>query len=269
LSIAGVRPLRTFIVASAVLAGALSYRAATGAPLAAQTAPCDPSLDPSTADPWGYRIRGERCEGTYAQPVAGTPLIIASFTERFVAFDPESTTSLSLRWPAFESGPVRIRAIALRRRFHYRMDAEQPASAGEWEWPANLLSALDLGRPDLGVIAWTHRMEGDTERDILLPLRIDAGEAPDSDGDYALVVMPQIELTEVFVSVSRMDADGRATEWLRDEEPLGFGYYPADRPIEITIARPAGPGLYRVQLGARIRAGGSLSTELWFERAPD
>jgi hypothetical protein len=149
------------------------------------------------------------------------------------------------------------------------MDAERPASAGEWEWPANLLTALELERPELGVMAWTHRIEGDTERDVLLPLRIDQGEATDTAADYTLVVVPQVELTEVWVSVSRMDADGLPVEWLRDEEPLGYGYYPADGAIEIAIARPATAGLYRVQLGARIRAGGSLATGFWFQRTPD
>jgi hypothetical protein len=269
LRLAVVRPFRTSGVASALLAGALAYCAVSAVPASAQTAPCDPALEPSAADPWGYRARGERCEGIYAQPVAGTPLIVASFTHRFATFDPGSTSSLTLRWPVLESGSVRLRAIALRRRLYYRMDAEQPAATAEWTWPANLLAALDLGRPDLGVIAWTHRMAGDTERDVLLPLRINGGGAADSAGDYTLVVMPQVELTEVYVSVSRMDADGRPTEWLRDEEPLGYGYYPADRPIEIGIAPPAEPGLYRIQLGARIRTGGSLATELWFERAPD
>jgi hypothetical protein len=267
--IGNVRPQRLSIIALSVLAGAVSCAALAVRPVAAQTAPCDPALVPTAADPWGYRVRGDRCEGTYAQPVGGTPLIVASFTQRFAAFDPDSTASLTVRWPAADSGRVRLRAIALRRRTYYRMDAERPASAGEWEWPANLLAALELERPELGVMAWTHRLEGDTERDVLLPLRIDRGEATDSADDYALVVVPQVELTEVWVSISRMDADGMPVEWLRDEEPLGYGYYPADGAIEIAIARPARPGLYRVQLGARIRAGGSLATEFWFQRAPD
>lgn len=267
--IAVVRPLRPPIIALAALAAALSYSAMAAQPGVGQAAPCDPSLHSSTADPWGYRVRGDRCEGTYAQPVAGTPLVVASFTERFDAFDPDSTASLMLRWPAIGSGQVRLRAIALRRRFYYRMDAQQPASAGVWAWPANLLSALDLGRAEIGVVAWTRRTEGDTERDVHLPLRIAAGEAADQAAEYALAVVPQVELTEVYVSVSRMDADARPVEWLRDEQPLGYGYYPADRPIEIAIARPAEPGLYRVQLGARVRAGGSVATELWFVRWPD
>lgn len=233
-------------------------------PASAQTAPCDPSLEAPATDPWGYRVRGDRCEGTFAQPVAGTPLIIASFTRRFATFDPDSTASLMLRWPVLDSGSVRLRAVTLRRRTYYRMDSEQPASAGEWEWPVTVLAGLGLEQPELGVIAWTRDMDGDTERDVLLPLGIDAGTAADSAADYALIALPQVELVEVYVSISRMDADGSVIEWLRDEDPLGYGYYPADRPIEIAIAPPAQDGLYRVQLGAIIRSGGSLAAEFWF-----
>lgn len=261
-----VRPLRSILIAPVIVAGALSYSALTPGPAAAQAAPCDPSLAPTASDPWGYRVRGDRCEGIYAQPVAGTPLIVASFTERFDPFDADATSSLTLYWPANGSGEVRLRAIALRRRFYYRMDAVQPAAGGSWEWPADLLAALDLTRPELGVAAWTRKTAGAAERDVYLPLRIGARTEDESDG-YALVVMPQVELSEVYVSVSLMDSDGRAVTWLRDEEPLGYGYYPADRPIEIPLARPGEPGLYRVQIGARMRAGGSIASELWFERA--
>jgi hypothetical protein len=251
------------------LAGALSYSVIAPGPVSAQAVPCDPSLEPSAADPWGYRARGDRCEGIYAQPVAGTPLIVASFTERFDGFDPDSTASLVLRWPATGSGEVRVRAVALRRRLYYRMDATRPATTGAWEWPTDLLAALELGRSELAVVAWTQRLAGDRERDIHLPLRIGDGAAGEALTAYALVVVPQVELTEVYVTVSRMDGDGRPVDFLRDESPLGYGYYPADRPIEIPIARPEEPGLYRVQIGARIRAGGSLAGELWFERASD
>lgn len=267
--IAVVGPLRPVLFAPAILAGVLSCFALTARSIPAQAVPCDASLEPDPADPWGYRARGDRCEGIYAQPVSGTPLIVASFTERFAAFDPDSVRSLVLRWTPDSSGNVRLRAIALRHRLYYRMDAERPAPAGSWEWPANLLSALDLGRAEIGVVAWTHLAAGGTGRDVHLPLRIGAGSDTDSVGDYSLVVVPQVELTEVYVSVARMNDDGRPVRWLRDEEPLGYGYYPVDGAIEIAIARPTDPGLYRVQIGALIRAGGSVTTELWFRRAPD
>jgi len=263
-----VWPLRPELITPALLAGVMCCSAVMADPVRAQAVPCDPSLSPSSSDPWGYRVRGDRCEGIYAQPVAGTPLIVASFTERFDTFDPDSVTGLVLRWPVAGSSSVRIRAIALRRRFYYRMDAEQPAAAGSWDWPADLISALGLSRPELGVVAWTRQTAGNTERDVHFPLRIGRDPAAAENAEYMLVVMPQVELTEVYVSVALMDETGRPVRWLRDEEPLGYGYYPADRPVEIPVARPEEPGLYRVQIGARIRSGGSLASELWFERAP-
>jgi hypothetical protein len=263
-------PLRyPALVAPTFLAGALWYSAAAVSSVSAQTVPCDPSLEQARTHPYGYRVRGDRCEGIYAQPVAGTPLVIASFTERFEAYDPDTTRSLVLQWSAPGAGHVRLRALALPRRTYYRMDTEQGGSDSSWTWPADLLAALDIGRPELGVVAWTRQAVGDTERDVHLPLRIGAAQTTDAAGGYTLIVVPQVELTEMYVTVAAIGGDGRAAAYLRDEEPLGYGYYPTDRPIEITIARPATPGLYRVQIGAGIRGGGSLATELWFLRSPD
>lgn len=270
LSVDPARPFRSLSsVAPAVLAGAFLYSAATVRPVSAQAAACDPSLERSESDPHGYRLRGDRCEGIYAQPVAGTPLVIASFTERFETYDPDSTRSLVVRWSAGVPGEVRLRALALRRRLYYRMDAERPASAGSWEWPADLLAALDLERPELGVVAWTRRRVGAGDRDVHLPLRIANGSTAETAEAYTLVILPQMELAEVYVTVVRVDEDGQALAYLRDEDPLAYGYYPADRPIGIAIVRPDAPGLYRVVIGARIRSGGSLTTELWFDRSPD
>lgn len=251
-----------------ILAAAMWCSVFAPARVRAQAEPCDPALASSLADPWGYRVRGERCEGIYAQPVAGTALIVASFTERFDRFAPDSTASLLVGWPSVPTRQIRLRAISLRRRYYYRMDASRVASAGSWMWPTTVLAALDLGRDELGVLAWTNHTADDAELDIYLPLRIGVDETSDTSQEYALVVVPQVELSEVFVSVSSMDENGRLVGRLRDEDPLGYGYYPAERPVEIPIARPAEPGLYRVELGARIRTGGSLVRELWFETGP-
>lgn len=263
------RQLRSSSLAMpSLLAGVLALSGPPARALSAQAATCDPSLESSTSDPYAYRPRGDRCEGIYAQPVAGTPLVVASFTRRFDTYDPDSASRLVLSWAARGPAVVRLRAIALRRRFYYRMDARQSADAGSWTWPADLLVALHLGRPELGVVAWTRERSGGTERDVHLPLRIDGGGDGGTADAYTLVVLPQVELAELFVTVARTEEDGRVAAYLRDEEPLGYGYYPADRPIDVAIARPAAPGLYRVLLGARIRGGGSVATELWFRRAP-
>jgi len=263
------RQLRSsFLAMPAGLAAALALSGPPGGAVLAQATTCDPSLESSASDPYAYRPRGDRCEGIYAQPVAGTPLVIASFTQRFDTYDPATASRLILSWAKRGPAVVSLRAIALRRRFYYRMDARQSADAGSWTWPADLLVALHLGRPELGVVAWTQERSGGAERDVHLPLRIEGGGEGRTTDAYTLTVLPQVELAEVFVTVARAEEDGRVAAYLRDEEPLGYGYYPADRPIDIAIARPAEPGLYRVLLGARIRGGGSVATELWFRRAP-
>jgi hypothetical protein len=235
---------------------------ARGGSLEAQTLVCDRSLEQRSADPDGYRLRGDRCEGVYAQPVAGTMLLVASFTESFEDYDVRALRDLAVRWAAGE-GDVYLRALALRRKLHYRMDTVRSAESGAWMWPADLLATLGIVRPELGVAGWTRRRVGDVERDVYLPLRVGGAAARDTGG-YTLVLLPQVPLTEVYVTLAAVGADGRPATWLRDDEPLGYGYYPADRPIEILIERPARRGVYYLLIGAALPSGASLTTELWF-----
>jgi hypothetical protein len=238
-----------------------------GVELAAQALVCDPSLAQRSADPQGYRLRGDRCEGVYAQPVAGTNLLVASFSGSFSEYD-RLTRDLGIRWPASEGGAVHLRALSLRRKLYYRMDTAQPASAGAWTWPLDLLTSLGIKRPELGIVGWTRRRVGDVERDVYLPLRVGGDAARDTRG-YTLVLLPQVQLTEVYVTVAAVDADGRPATWLRDDAALGYRYYPADRPIEIQIERPTRPGIYYVLIGAAMSSGASLTTELWFDAPYD
>lgn len=263
------RPLTSHSIAALLfLAGTLSVSGVAVRPVAAQAGSCDPSLRQSATDPHGYRMRGDRCEGIYAQPVAGTSLIVASFTGSFETYDTESARNLVLRWTAPGLGDVRLRALALPRRLYYRMDATQSAAAGSWSWPSDVLAELGIERADLGVAAWTRQVMGSTEHDVYLPLRIDTGQVADTLTEFTLVVVPQVELTEVYVSIATVGGDGLPTSYIRDEEPLGYGYYPADRPMDIAIARPAEPGIYHVLIGGVVRSGGSLATELLFYVPP-
>src|ERR1035441_3160271 len=81
-----------------------------------QPNPCDPHLVPASADPSGYRLRGDRCEGVYIQDVGGSPLFIASWTESFAAYDLLSRAPLEIAWDNPQgAGPVQLRAQGLRR----------------------------------------------------------------------------------------------------------------------------------------------------------
>src|SRR5262249_32645411 len=86
--------------------------------------------------------------------------------------DPTAIASLRLDWPAPSSGVTRLRAVALRPRLYYRMDAVRPAGVSSDQWPATLLSRLKLSRDELGVLAWTQSKAGSSERDVLNGLRV-------------------------------------------------------------------------------------------------
>jgi hypothetical protein len=45
-------------------------------------------------------MHGDRCEGTYIQPVAGTALWLASLTESFAPYDLTSRADLVVEWTA-------------------------------------------------------------------------------------------------------------------------------------------------------------------------
>ena len=134
---------------------------------------CDPNLKQMGQNPQGYRLRGDRCEGIYAQPVSGSStLLVASFTEAFEDFNPSSQDKLSIEWPSFAKTPIRLRAYALREKFYYQMDTVVAADKAPYLWPTGVLAALHLSRQDIGVVGFTDYQVGGESRRLYLPLRI-------------------------------------------------------------------------------------------------
>jgi hypothetical protein len=86
--------------------------------------PCDPALKPPEAHPLGYRSRGDRCEGVYIQPVAGTTMAVTSFNQGFSEYDLQSGQPLTLAWVPLGEGVVHLRGVSTKRRLYYRMDSE-------------------------------------------------------------------------------------------------------------------------------------------------
>jgi hypothetical protein len=255
------RPLR-IVVVSSILAGA---------PLLAQPPggdPCDPGLLSRATGPDKYERRGDRCEGLYAREVAGAALAVVSFTSAFDAFDPAAIKSLRLDWPAPRSGVTRLRAVALRPRLYYRMDAVRPPAIGSDQWPTTFLSRLKLSRDELGVLAWTRAAVGTTERDVLLGLRVHSNTTTSPTGAYRLVVVPGGELKELFVTMVLEGSTSPAAFVMKDK-PLGFNYYPADRGIVITLPAPRTSGVYRVELGAELKDGGAATAQIWFNHSTE
>jgi hypothetical protein len=236
----------------------------------AAESPCDPSLPQAASNPYGYRLRGDRCEGVYAREVGAASLTLASLTESFQEYDARSGRPLVVEWstPA-GAAEVHLRAVALRRRLYYRMDTVRASGTPSYEWSPGLLAALGITRADLGIVGSARVRMGGIERTVYVPVRIAQGARPARARGYSLVVVPGVELAEVFVSVAAVGADGRPQSFLRDGQPLGHGYYPAERAIEIPIAGLPSPGTYYVEVGAKLRAGETSSLELWLLHAGD
>jgi hypothetical protein len=224
---------------------------------------CDPSLEQPKENPYGYRLRGDRCEGMYVKQVASTILLVASFTETFEEYDLSSNKDLVVEWKALGNEQVRLRGHGLRRKLYYRMDTVRSPEAQTFSWPVGLLAALAIPKQDIGVVGWTHYSAGKIEREIYLPLRINQKKGKSRLGTYTVVLLPGAELSEVYVSLATVGKDGHPETFLRDGIALGYNYYPADRRIDIPISDLKAPGLYYVEIGAKLKTGGSATVEFW------
>ncbi len=226
---------------------------------------CDTRLVQPANNPYGYRWRGDRCEGVYIQDVAATPLLVASWTESFEDYDLASKDRLMLEWDAPAGGQARIVARGLRRRLYFQMDTLVAADRPRFAWSPDVLSGLGIRRQELGVFGIVPARVGTIEQMVYVPLRVRQRHDAVRGSPYALVVVPGVELQELFVTLMR--ADGKDGAPLKNAEPLRYGYYPADRPIDIPV-RVTGPrGLYHLQLGATHRDGAVSTADLWFYHA--
>jgi hypothetical protein len=226
---------------------------------------CDSSLIKMSTGPLGYRDRGDRCEGTYIKQVGSTTLFVASFTELFEQFDAKSGKPLQIEWDNLTTKTgVQIRALGVKQKLYYRMDSFRPAATTSYSWSTNILASLNILKKDIGVIGTTRHTIGQVQRDVYLPLRISQQTNAARGGMYNLVLLPGVELSEIYISIAPVGADGRPQKFIRDNEKLGYGYYPAERIIEIPISGLNTTGIYYMEIGAALRSGGISTLELWF-----
>jgi hypothetical protein len=238
--------------------------ALTGAPATAQTF-CDPDKPIVEDRSDGYRDRGDRCEGVYAQQqVSGGFLEIASFTAGEVKYG-LGDGALTLAWPAQASDqPVQIRAVSLRRNLHYQMDTRRPSGATTFEWPTDLLVQRRLRPDEVGLRAWTDFAWGRGAKELHLPLTVHQKAAPDPAGPYHLIVMPELSLGGLTGSLERLEDDDDFATVIADAD-LG-SFYPAKEAITVELPRPDEPGIYRLRLIAMPEGSGPpVSTFVWFQ----
>lgn len=220
---------------------------------------CDPSLRIQKTNPYAYKQRGDRCEGVYAQDVAGSLLQVTSYTLAFEPFDLNKIRDLHLAWSGPISGPTMLRAQGTRRRLYYRMDTALGARIHEYSWPTTVLTALGVRTGEFGIVAWTAMQLAGSETALYLPLRVGEVSSPMMPPRYRLEFVPGSELTEVFITLAPVDAAGSIQTAVRNGTPLGYGFYPAERPVEVPLPELAKSGIYYLEIAARIASGGDTS----------
>jgi hypothetical protein len=224
---------------------------------------CDPLLRQDSTNPLGYRLRGDRCEGLYAQEVGNTILQIASFTRGDDVS--EFSGRLPIRWAPVADHPLRLRVLSLQQGLYYRMDTLRPAGAAAYAWPLDVASALDIRASQLGVLGWWETEIGGSPRSIHVAVEVGALEPEDQSGAYQIALVPGAELEEVYLTLAPLNSAGLPAAPLLDGDPLRWGYYPAGRPLHIPLELGATRrGLYLLEVAAALRAGGGATTRLWF-----
>jgi hypothetical protein len=208
-------------------------------------------------------LRGTRCEGIYAQPVSGSALWVASFTRSFEEYDLTSGADLLVEWVSPGDLGIRLRAQGIKPELYYRMDAVGSATSHSFHWPSDLLAAQHISREDIGVLGWIRYSVGGVERDVYVPLRIRQHDSVPESDRYELVLFPTVELKEVYLSLAPVGSDGRPRSFIEQGKRLGYGFYPAERPVRIKLRGLGDPGLYYLEIGAELAAGGTVALTQW------
>jgi hypothetical protein len=226
---------------------------------------CDSSLVKLSSGPSGYRERGDRCEGIYIKEVGSTTLQVASFTESFMQYDLSSGKPLIIQWDAPpNNNSVSLRAQGLRRKLYYQMDKIMPAGKTSYNWPVNFLSSLSIGKSEIGIVGKFLYKSGRVEHNVYVPLRISQQGNDVKTGSYKVLLFPGTELKEVYISMAALEPDGGNGKFIIEGKKLGYGYYPAERAIEIPVSGLKETGIYYLEISAEKKNGGTSTQKIWF-----
>ena len=250
--------------------GVLDRVSADGAPAIEPRFDCDSLVATRSSDPLRYRQRGDRCEGVYGQNVAGSSTLrVASLVESLEAFDDSSSLPLRVEWTPPQGEAVSLRATAIRAGLYYRMETVRPIAASSFAWPADVRRPLGISSADVGITGTASMSIGGERREVLVPLRISQRRAPARSSSYRLTLWPTVGLSEVYLTVASTGPDGAPVRYLKHDEKLGYGVYPAERPIVVRLPAFTERGVYLVRVaGTRDGSGGVTRSILLYHAGP-
>ena len=220
---------------------------------------CD-SLPVRVSDPLRYRQRGDRCEGVYGQDVSGSSeLQLVGVVEHVEPFDDTTSAPLRIEWTPPEGAAVTLRATSLRPGLYYRMQTARPIARARYDWPSDVRRPLRIRSADVGLVGSTTMTLGGAPREVFVPLRVSQRRPAASTASYRLTVMPAVGLSEVYVTVAVTAADGSPARHLQRDQKLGYGFYPAARPIDVRLPALSERGVYLVRIAATREGGGGAT----------
>ncbi len=185
-------------------------------------------------DEFGYRPRGDRCEGLYNLPVGGAARIaIESLTQHLSLGDLDNRSHILLRWRVPTPTPVRLTAVSERPRIRYRMDVLLPASASEFRWSTEVVGHIGLEGDDIGLVGTARIRIAGIARDVYVP--VTAGPGIISDGSIEIVFVADVDLAALELTIRPIDARG-APEAASFHGKFGGPFVPAEVPIKVTLA---------------------------------
>jgi len=220
--------------------------------VAAQQNSCDSRILSLAGGGQPYASRGDRCEGTYLQQV-GAGLFLRSIYQAFGAFDLNASRQpLVIEWSSPPTRAIAIRADGWVGGEPYRMDASQSPGSQSFTWQTRVLRALSAGsrqpltRRELGVQAWADS----AGVQLFVPVRIWQGARPKPCGPVTFMLWAMSRPDSVYVDVGTVDATGAVHSVSRRE--LGRQPYPLNGPLSFALPEIKNPGIYRINLSARL-----------------
>jgi hypothetical protein len=100
-------------------------------------------------------------------------------------------------------------------------------------------------------------------------LPVSVGKTISPIGSYRLLLLPERELRELFLTLVPLHADGNLNTPLINGQRIKHGYLPAGRPVQVEVPTPSVSGLYYLEIGALLREGGAATVEMWFDHQTD
>jgi hypothetical protein len=178
----------------------------------------------------GYRLRGSRCEGLYANLVDGEEgLWLVGFQTTSNAFEPKSDRTVRISVNGAAPGPLLLQVSSVARRVHYGMDTDSLAG-GVFDWSLDVFrnEAIGLGPGDIAAVACTNRCRRE-RKTLFLPVELRPPNGESRKTAPTIILRSRVELTGLYLTVLHA-----GTPPIRDK-PIGSNYMPEGRPIPVPL----------------------------------